>query len=243
MDVLLNQEQRNWQLKARRFAEDEIRPISLERDRIADRSERGADYFVAVLSIVLSHAVDDGLIDHNYAKGVRRLYKADRADKVWSDADIVAFQGVASPELRLALRLALDTGQRQGDVLRLPWSAFDGRTISLRQSKTAAFVTIPCTIELLAALESVPRRSTLILTNSRGKPWTSDGFRTSWHKAAKAAGVQGVTFNDLRGTAVTRLAEAGCTVPEIASITGHTLKSAATILERYRARTPKQASA
>jgi alkylation response protein AidB-like acyl-CoA dehydrogenase len=36
MDVLLNQEQRDWQLKARRFAEEEIRPISLERDRIAD---------------------------------------------------------------------------------------------------------------------------------------------------------------------------------------------------------------
>jgi integrase len=219
------------------------RGIKEERDRIADRSERGADYFVAVLSIVLSHAVDEGLIDHNYAKGVRRLYKADRADKVWSDADIAAFQVVASPALRLAVRLALDTGQRQGDLLRLPWSAFDGSTISLRQSKTAAFVIIPCTIELRAALESAPRRSTLILTNSRGKPWTSDGFRTSWHKTAKAAGVQGVTFNDLRGTAVTRLAEAGCTVPEIASITGHTLKSAATILERYRARTHRQASA
>ena len=82
-----------------------------------------------------------------------------------------------------------------------------------------------------------------LFRNSRGNPWTSDGFRTSWHKAVKSAGIEGVTFNDLRGTAVTRLAEAGCTVPEIASITGHTLRSATTILERYRARTRKQASA
>ncbi len=217
--------------------------VKEERDRIAERSERHADYFVSVLSIVLSHAVDDGTIDHNYAKGVRRLYKANRADKVWSDADIATFLGVASLELALALRLALDTGQRQGDLLRLPWSAFDGSTISLRQSKTGVSVTIPCTTELLSVLEAAPRRSTLILTNLRGKPWTSDGFRTSWHKAVKAAGIRGVTFNDLRGTAVTRLAEAGCTVPEIASITGHTLRSATTILERYRARTRKQASA
>ena len=91
----------------------------------------------------MSHAVDDGLIDHNYAKGVRRLYKANRADKIWSDADIAAFQAVASAELTLALRLALDTGQRQGDLLRLPWSAFDGGAISLRQSKTGANVTVP----------------------------------------------------------------------------------------------------
>ncbi len=44
-------------------------------------------------------------------------------------------------------------------------------------------------------------------------------------------------FNDLRGTAVTLLAEAGCTIPEIVSITGHTLQSAHRILEKYMART------
>ncbi len=36
MDYSLNETQRAWQLKARKFAAEEIRPISLERDRIAD---------------------------------------------------------------------------------------------------------------------------------------------------------------------------------------------------------------
>ena len=36
MDFSLNEEQRAWQLKARKFALEEIRPISLARDRIAD---------------------------------------------------------------------------------------------------------------------------------------------------------------------------------------------------------------
>ena len=36
MDFSLNDEQREWQMKARKFAEDEIRPISLERDAIGD---------------------------------------------------------------------------------------------------------------------------------------------------------------------------------------------------------------
>ena len=39
MDFSLNEEQRGWQMEARRFAEDEIRPLSLERDRIADPRE------------------------------------------------------------------------------------------------------------------------------------------------------------------------------------------------------------
>jgi integrase len=58
------------------------------------------------------------------------------------------------------------------------------------------------------------------LVSTEGTPWTSDGFRASWGKACKLAGIVGVTFHDLRGTAVTRLALAGCTEAEIATITG-----------------------
>ena len=39
-------------------------------------------------------------------------------------------------------------------------------------------------------------------------------------------------FHDLRGTAVTLLSEAGCTPQQIATITGHSLKTVHRILER-----------
>ena len=39
MDFSLSKEQRAWQMKARKFAEDEIRPISLERDQISEPRE------------------------------------------------------------------------------------------------------------------------------------------------------------------------------------------------------------
>jgi integrase len=42
-----------------------------------------------------------------------------------------------------------------------------------------------------------------------------------------------LTFHDLRGTAVTRLAQAGCSVAEIASITGHSMKDAQYILDSH----------
>jgi hypothetical protein len=45
--------------------------------------------------------------------------------------------------LHLPLLLALWTGQRQGDLLRLPWSAYDGTHIRLKQSKTGARVLLP----------------------------------------------------------------------------------------------------
>ena len=99
--------------------------------------------------------------------------------------------------------------------------------------RAAQRVVIPVGAPLKAALDATPKRSPIILTNSDGKPWTPDGFRASWGKACKPAGVVGVTFHDLRGTAVTRLALAGCTEAEIATITGHSL--------RERARDPRYA--
>jgi hypothetical protein len=57
-----------------------------------------------------------------------------------------------------------------------------------------------------------------------------DGFRTSWSKARDRAGL---TFHDLRGTAVVRLAIAGATVPQIATFTCHSLKDVEAILDAH----------
>ncbi len=77
------------------------------------------------------------------------------------------------------------------------------------------------------------KQSTMILVNSEGRPWTPDGFRASWGKACNKAGIEEVTFNDLRGTAVTRLALVGCTEAEIATITGHSLRDVRSILDAH----------
>lgn len=71
----------------------------------------------------------------------------------------------------------------------------------------------------------------MILLTSRGTPWTESGFRASWRKAFAAVGIVGVTFHDLRGTALTRLALAGCSEAEIGAITGHSLRDVRSILD------------
>lgn len=211
------------------------------RERLAVKSRRQADYAFAVLARTLSWAHNRGLVPMNPCERPGRLYRAERAEKVWTDADEQAFHAEAPQHLRLALTLALWTGQRQGDLLRLEWAAYDGGTIRLRQRKTKIRVTIPVGAPLRTALEAAlaeyrragkPVPSTILATE-RGTAWTEAGFRASWRKACIKAGVTGVTFHDLRGTAVTRLAVAGATVPEIAAITGHSLKEVGTILDTH----------
>jgi integrase len=202
------------------------------RDAFAE-TPRKADYAWTTLARIMSFAKDRGMIATNPCERGGRLYAADRTDKFWGEAEIAALLSVASPEIALALVLALWTGQRQGDLLRLPWSSFDGSYLRLRQSKTGRRIVMPAGIPLKVLLDGTERRGPLVLTNSYGHPWTSDGFRTSWSKACARAGVSGLTFHDLRGSAVVRLALAEATVPQIAVFTGHSLKDVEAILDAH----------
>jgi integrase len=211
------------------------------RDKLAvSAGRRLADYAWTVLARTLSWGYNRGLVAANPCERGGRLYQGGaRADKIWTITDEAAFLERAPAHLHLPLLLGLWTGQREGDLLRLPWSGYDGTHIRLRQGKTGARVVIPVGAPLKAALDAATKRSTIILTNSYGTPWTEDGFRASWGKARTKAGVAGVTFNDLRGTAVTRLAIAGCSEAEIATITGHSLRGVRTILDtHYLSRDP-----
>jgi integrase len=202
------------------------------RDKFAN-TPRKADYAWTTLARLMSFAKDRGIIATNPCERGGRLYVADRKDKIWSEQDIAAVLSVASTEIQLALILALWSGQRQGDLLRLPWSAYDSPYIRLRQSKGGRRVAMPAGAPLRALLDATERRGPLILTNTLGRPWTSDGFRTSWGKACDRAGISGLTFHDLRGTAVVRLAIAGASVPQIAAVTGHSLKDVEAILDAH----------
>lgn len=194
---------------------------------------RKADYAWTTLARVLSFAKDRGFISVNPCEGGGRLYAADRTDKIWTEADLAAVLEHGTSEMRLAVLLALWTGQRQGDLVRLPWSAYDGTRVRMTQSKTGRRVVIPAGTALKQALDAADRKNPLILTNTYGRPWTSDGFRTSWRKLCRKAGIRGLTFHDLRGSAVVRLALAEATVPQIATFTGHSLKDVEAILDAH----------
>jgi integrase len=202
------------------------------RDRLAAKSRRQADYTWSVFARVLSWALDRGLVPANPCARGGRLYRGSRVDKIWTADDEAAFLKSAPAYFHLPLLLALWTGQRQGDLLRLPWSAYDGTHIRLRQNKGGVRVPpIPVGAPLKAALDAATkygRSFSRIATGGRGQ---SHGFQSSWGIAARKAGIVGVTFHDLRGTAVTRLAKVACSEAEIATITGHSLRDVRSILD------------
>lgn len=202
------------------------------RDKLAESSRRQADYAWTVLARVCSWALNRGLIANNPCEKGGRTYRGSRVDKIWTLDDEAAFLRAAPKQMHLPVLLALWTGQRQGDLLSLGWHQYDGSVIRLRQSKTGARVTIPVGGPLKIALDEIGGREGRILRGARGGAWKT-GFGGAFRKARMKAGIVGVTFNDLRGTAVTRLALAGCTEAEIVTITGHTLRDVRSILDAH----------
>lgn len=203
------------------------------RDKHGKRAPREADYRVTALARVLAWATDRGILQVNVLRDVRRIYKSDRSGKIWLPEQIERFTAVAPIELQRALMLALHTGQRQGDLVRLTWNSYDGSAISLRQGKTSVRVIVPCTQALKSMLDDMPRSAAVILTTQSGRPWKGKNLQHRWKAAMVKATISGLHFHDLRGTAVTMLSEAGCTPQEIAAITGHSLRYVAQILAAY----------
>lgn len=78
----------------------------------------------------------------------------------------------------------------------------------------------------------------IIINENTGRPYTEDTFSHDFREIADTCeglthGTVPLLFMDLRRTAVVNLARAGCTVPEIAAITGHSKRTIHELLETY----------
>jgi integrase len=189
------------------------------RDSMADKPAT-ADMHMAVLRAVLSWAVKRELIAVNKAAEIGKLNRSTRRDRIWSEEECQRFISTVSPPMAHGLLLALNTGQRQGDLLKLTWTAYDGSTISLRQTKTGSSVRLRTSPELRAMLNSMPRTTVTILTNSYGRPWKQSAFQSAFNRAMKKAGITGLTFHDLKGTFLSRGRALGYSLAELSDASG-----------------------
>jgi integrase len=152
---------------------------------------------------LMQYCIDQELIRIDPTLGIRLKTVRTTGHHTWTEDEIAAFEACypVGTKARLALALGLYTAQRRGDVICMGRQHIRDGVLSVRQQKTGAALAIPVHHELQAILDATPA----------GLP-------------ARCV------FHGLRKAALTRLADAGCTVHEIAAISGHkTLKE----IERY----------
>ena len=167
----------------------------------------------------------------------RRLEDAEFQDGEGEEARMLAALrvGTDGAEMEAVAILAIDTGMRLSEVLDIRVSQVkrtrDGRYVERPDSKnghpgrvvltTRAAETIDALLAALPVGAGGDRRLLHLDT---------DQVDYRWRKARRSAGVSGLHFHDLRHEGVSRMAEKGLTIGELAEQSGH---RTAQVLLRY----------
>jgi integrase len=189
---------------------------------------------IKALRHLMQYARRAGYLKIDPTQGVRVKLPKSAGHATWSEEDIAAFEArwPIGTMQRLALALALYTGQRRSDLRAMGRQHVRGGVMIITQSKVTGgrnkgqTVRIPLHPKLREVIDATPGSNLTFLTTSWGQP-VSEGHFSHWFSdAAKAAGLpRGLTVHGLRKAFCRRMAEAGCTPHQIAAISGHmTLK-------------------
>lgn len=210
---------------------------------------------VNVLHLLLAFAQRKGFVTVNVADNPGLIMPRPKP-MIWSPQAVQAFVAAADarrrPSLGSAVCLNEWLGQREGDLIRLTRAAYRDGCLHIVQAKTSQAVALPVDMipHLRARLEAELARhhpsglaaTTILVSETSGRPYTPDTFRMAFAKirdaaAADHACLAGLQFMHLRHTAVTRLAELGCSSNLIAAVTGHAEEHVERIIARYLVRT------
>ncbi len=209
----------------------------------------------AVLHNVMAMGQRHGLVGNANPASELQLSSRNKRDAMWSPKDRASWLEAARQHQNHAETLVLYfslleyTAQRPGDVRALPWTGhdgdrkigYDGEWIRLVQQKTGKYVEIPVHHGLRRVLDghntSVAHIGGHIVARPDGRPYLQNHLQILFNEVSRTAGVTGLQQRDLRRTACVRLGESGCTIPEVAAISGHSIKATTQIFETYLPRT------
>lgn len=141
----------------------------------------------------------------------------------WPESTLQAALTTNDETVRLAVHLLYFTGQRIGDVCGMRWNHIIDGAIEVRQEKTDKRLHVPLHASLSAELKRTPKRGLTILADEHGNAFRTQRLRRSLQVFTKDLGEETVPHG-LRKNAVNSLLMAGCTIAEVASITGQTFQ-------------------
>ena len=196
-------------------------------------SPRQGDMRIQVVGALFSWARSRGLTGARPADPVRKIYRSDRSDVVWTEGEIAILLAGAAPPLQNAIKLAVETGLRLGDLIRLPWSDVSDVRIRTLTSKRSRETVIPITKRLRAVIKDTPKLGPIVLTSRLQRPWTKDGLQSSFTRLKRRTGLTEKRWHDFRGTAVTRLAKSNLKSRDIARIMAWSEDRIEGILDKY----------
>ena len=205
-------------------------------ERWVERGISLANHVCTVSSILFRYAIEMEYAEVNPFANVRRKTPPQRK-VVWTEDDVRTFLDTAYSEFQwrsigLIVHMAYEWCQRLGDMRLLTWDNIDleERKLYLEQSKRRAEVTLPIQDDLLEMLTQqeqdfgfqqyvVPRTTPV---HGQYEPYSMERLSKAGRAVMREAGLsEELRLMDLRRTGTTQMVEAGVSMGQIMSVTGH----------------------
>ena len=209
------------------------KPIALiEKVHIAkmlgEKTPSAALNWLTAMRGLMQFAVKVGMLQHDPTAGIDRVKLPNtEGHHSWSDDEIAKYEAKhpIGSRARLAMALVLNTALRGSDIVTLGPQHIRNGIITVRPRKTARSTGITLHIPVHPALADVlartPTQHLTFLTTEAGEPFRRPGLSSKFRNWCDEAGLPHCSAHGLRKAQLRRLAEAGCSVHEIAAISGH----------------------
>ncbi len=202
--------------------------------RVYKRSGATVNRYLATLSHIFTTArMEWRLVDSNPVREVSKKKEARGRIRFLNDEErealLVACADSAWPALQALVLLAISTGARRGELIRLRWidvtvDAPSPQAI-IQRTKNGDPRRLPLVGKALAALGRLRHanaaRSEFVFPHRSNPGRAYEAFDTHWQAALATAGIADFRFHDLRHTCASYLASQGASLLEIADVLGH----------------------
>jgi integrase len=182
-----------------RISPPDLTPRAIYQYMDARKANVSANRELAMLSHMFTKAIRWGVADSNPCLGIERHREKPR-DRYIEDWEYQAFREFVPPQLAAYMDFKLLTGLRQLDMLTLKVDQLkeDGIHILVRKTKRQIIISwsdhLKMAVDALLAARTThfAKESPYLFCTRKGEAYTSDGFRTIWHRWMTNAVKQGV---------------------------------------------------
>lgn len=241
-DYLMTEREKSWREESYRlnvcvdfFKNTPLRDITSQGIRrfkferlSAGNSKISVNRYRALLHKMFNVAIEEGYIEENPVTKVNRYSELENIrNRVLTEDEEQRLIAESSSRLESILKVALNTGMRLGEILKLMWKNVDleKREIRVVEAKSGRSRKMPINSTLHGELIELKSQDG---TDNRVFPFKS--IRTAFTNACERAGIKDFTFHDLRRTFGTRLLERGVDIVTISRLYGH---SSVLVTQRY----------
>jgi excisionase family DNA binding protein len=209
-----------------------ITPMKIQKFR-AERLKEGVSKTttnreIQLLKKMFNVAIEESYLEENPAKKIKLYSELDSVrDRVLSEEEQPRLFKELAEHMKPLILAALHTGMREGELLKLRWQNvdFEKRQIKVEMTKSKKTRFIPINSVLFDELERLKLKR---VEEQRVFPFKY--IQKAWENARRRAGLEDLTFHDLRRTFGTRLLEAGVDIVTISKLYGH---SSISVTQRY----------